>query len=134
MKKVFYIGLLATAVIACKPEEKTPSPVNNEVSNFQDMKVDAGFNYSAVKTVTLNLEKVTGANNRSGMLTVKDMSGNVLTKLMVRRDQASSIDFTIPTDAKKVKVQFGLADKEVVINGNQASFDFIPVIDNSDLD
>lgn len=134
MKKVLYIGLIASAIVACKPEEKTPSPINNELSNFQDLKVDNSFNYSSVKTITLNLEKVTGADSKAGMLTVKDLSGNVLTKKMVRRDQASSLEFVTPTKTTAVKVQFGLADKEVAITATQASFDFIPVIDNSDLD
>ncbi len=134
MKKIFLALALGFAVASCQKDASGPGAVNNNVENFTQLKVADSFDWSTTKKITLNLEKVVNATNRPSLLTVKDTEGHTLIKQMVRMDQDGSIDFVAPSKTKTLEVTYGITTKEVSVTGTQGTFDFLPVLDDSDLD
>jgi hypothetical protein len=133
MKRIIYLSLVGVLAIACKPDGEAPAS-NNAVSDFQEMEISESFDWSTTQQVSLSLIKVPNAPDKPGVLTVKDVEGKVLIKQMVSMNEDAMLSFNAASHLKSIEVSFGLTTKTVTLSNGQGSFDFLPILDDSDLD
>ena len=134
MRKTLFYVAVGLLLMSCNKNEPQSNPVNNAITDFDQLNVRDDFNWSTSHTVDLNLQKVPGAQPNLNMLVVRDAEGNVLFRSRVSMAVDGTVQFSAPKALTEVEVEYGITKKAVAINGKQANFDFLPVLDNSDLD
>lgn len=132
------LGLVAFSLIlmSCQKEEIStdPAPLPSPES-FQDLRVSNQFDWRTQADFSLVVEGLKSLDYApSQILSITDERGAVVYRYRMAMNQDRRLSFQAPAANRRMTVKFGSIEKEVVFSGNEGQFDFIPAVDNSDLD
>jgi len=129
MKKYKFLILISAITIvsftSCeKSTDIAPSPQND----IEDIKFDGSFNWSTGNTVTLSITGLPTIVPVKNTLTISLKDGSSAFSSLHLLDQNLTLNLTVPSTEKELKLNYGTATYTVPIINNKADFSFIPVI------
>ena len=131
MACVLFLGL-----VSCTKEEEATKPnINAQPQSFEEITVSNDFSWTTVEDYTLELTGLNGLPfevvNR---LKVKDENGKLVYQRNVKMGQTQSLKFKAAAPSNIFTIEYGSVSKQATATGNTLRFNFLPPVDNSDLD
>lgn len=133
MKTRFFL-LLFTAVLysGCKKEDQSntlPTP-----KEFKDLVVRPDFKWNTTRDFTLTFNGFTTLMpEASGVLTIRILpDGEEILKVQHKMRETRDFQLTLPAHVQTIRVQYGIAEKDIPVKGNRAEFTPIPDLDSED--
>jgi len=133
MKKFqnFLLYLVIATVLAtgCKKNDSGNITPDTPPKTLQDLNAPASFHWSTEMTVTLKITGLPTVVPVKSTLTVGLPNGTTLFSRLHQMDQNLTIDLSVPSTENQLILKYGSVQYPVSIVNNQASFSFIPVIE-----
>lgn len=122
--------------MSCQKEDQGTEPAPLPVPrSFEDLQVSSQFDWRTQADFSLVVEGLKSLDYApSQILSITDERGAVVYRYRMAMNQDRRLSFQAPAANRRMTVKFGSIEKEVVFSGNEGQFDFIPAVDNSDLD
>jgi len=129
MKKYkFLILISAITIVSFTSCEKSTDIVPSPQNDIEDIKFDGSFNWSTGNTVTLSITGLPTIVPVKNTLTISLKDGSDAFSSLHLLDQNLTLNLTVPSTEKELKLSYGTATYTVPIINNKADFSFIPVI------
>ncbi len=129
MKKYkFLILISAITIVSFTSCEKSTDIVPSPQNDIEDIKFDGSFNWSTGNTVTLSITGLPTIVPVKNTLTISLKDGSSAFSSLHLLDQNLTLNLTVPSTEKELKLNYGTATYTVPIINNKADFSFIPVI------
>lgn len=119
-------------LVSCKKENKDLTPP--APAEFKDLTVSPNFDWNTSKVFTLKFVGVTTLYpNATGTITVTSLpDGAVLLKANQVMKANRDFQLNIPGHIKKIKVQYGIVQKEISIKGSFVEFTPVPDLNDEE--
>ncbi|MDP1727887.1 MAG: hypothetical protein Q8M15_13970 [Bacteroidota bacterium] len=133
MKKILIIAVIAIfALTACKKtlmDKVTPPSDPNKVSQFNQIKASANFDWKTTKAIQLNVQGFATQAPINKTLWVTTVDGKtVYFNAMHLMDQNLTAQLAIPSNVQEVLVSYGTISKKYSTQLSSIIFDFMPEI------
>ncbi|MFN3950920.1 MAG: hypothetical protein ACK4KT_00805 [Thermaurantimonas sp.] len=118
--------LFALLLASCKKENKDLTPP--APTKFKDLNVSPNFDWNTSKILTLKFMGVTTLSpNTKGTLTVTSLpDGAELLKANHLMKDNKDFQLNIPGHIKKIRVQYGIVQKDITVKGSTVEFMPLP--------
>ncbi|MFZ4549578.1 MAG: hypothetical protein ACOYN4_19170 [Bacteroidales bacterium] len=122
------ILISALAIFSLASCEKSEDIVPSIKNDMEDIKFDGTFNWSTGSPVTLNITGLPTVVPVKNTLTISLQNGSTVFSLFHSLDQSLTLNLTVPSTEKELRLNYGSTTYTVFIVNNKVDFSFIPVI------
>ena len=103
-------------------------PVNPDNEKLESIQVSPTFNWSTGQNVIISVKGLPTTIPIKSTLSISLTDGTVLHQRFHAMDLDATIEVTIPKTETQLLLKYGTAEYQVAIVNNQATFSFIPQI------
>ncbi len=135
MRKIFILGALTLALIACEKNDSiNTTSVAAQPDNFHEIKNSPDFSWSTEKEFSLDLVALKNIPfTTTNFIEIRDLKGELVYKTLASTSDSKKIKFLAKGSLESAVVSFGTISKELSFTNNTAEFDFIAFDDRSDI-
>ena len=125
-KKLHYLIIVTIASLlgSCTKFE-VPEKKIGITQNFKELKVEESFEWKTTKNIQLKVTGLETINPVRGNFSIKNIDGGLIMEESRLMSESFNLDLELPITEKKIIVQFGSLTKEIEINSNELSFEYI---------
>jgi hypothetical protein len=120
MSSVLYTG--------CKKNSEVPTP--SKPSNLTELQISSTFSWSTGIPITVSIQGLPTIIPVKSTLSISLKDGSVLYSALHEMDRNLTISMVIPSTENGLVLKYGSVSYQVPVVNSNASFSFIPVLDN----
>jgi hypothetical protein len=128
MKKYNLFFLLSLMIFFASCKKDLTDPVYPDNDNLENIQVPSTFNWSTGQNVIISIQGLPTTIPIKSTLSISLTDGTVLHQRFHAMDLDATIEVTIPKTETQLLLKYGTAEYQVAIVNNQATFSFIPQI------
>ncbi len=125
-KKLHYLFIVTIlSLLGSCTKLEVPEKKIGATQNFKELKVEESFDWKTTKNIQLKVTGIETINPVRGNFSIKNLDGNLIMEESRLMSESFNLNMEIPLSEKKIIVQFGSLIKEIEINSNDLSFEYI---------
>jgi len=128
MKTLRLLPFLATMMLLNSCSKDLTDSVQKLPASLSELKAASTFSWTTGKTIEVTITGLPVSNPVYSTLSLSLHDGSSLYQSMHNIDNDVTIQVVVPSVEKSIKIRFGSNEYELPIEGEKASFSFIPVL------
>ncbi len=130
---IFSAMVVLGTMLSCMPDENERISTGYQ-GNIEELKANAGFDWATAKTTVVNVSGLTGFSGEiMRRLNLTDAEDNLYYSGFHSISEDVEISLELPHHVKSLNLKFGNIEKQDEIKGGKVNFDYLPEVDNSDI-
>ncbi|MBI1315425.1 hypothetical protein GC167_01000 [bacterium] len=126
MKTSIYVVAFAAVVLGACSKEVNDGVNPTTPARFEDLQVDANFDWKTTQDVTINIEGIPTPVPVQSTLVIMDVQGRAIHKALHTMSETESLSMTLPAHIKSLVVKYGSNQKEFAIENGTVQVSFLP--------
>lgn len=121
--------LSAVANSGCKKNTDDPTP--SKPSNLTELNASSTFTWSTGTPITVSIQGLQTVIPVKSTLSISLKDGSVLYSALHEMDQNITLSLVIPSTENELVLKYGSISYQLQVVNNNASFSFIPAVDEN---